>query len=49
MTNAEFAKTDKKFIKACSIVRSDFKPSARQASKWRRRKGIAWKTVNGKQ
>jgi len=48
-TNAEFAKTDKKFIEACDQVLNryqNFKPSTRQASKWRMRKGIAWKMVN---
>ena len=48
MTNAEFAKIDKLFLKACENVTmlngyEKFKPSARQASKWQRKKGIAWK------
>lgn len=50
MTNSEFAKTDKKFLKACETVIYNgyvkFKPSTRQASKWRMCKGIAWKTAN---
>jgi len=52
MTNAEFAKTDKNFLEACEKVTllnryENFKPSARQASKWRMHKGIAWKTIQG--
>jgi len=52
MTNAEFAKTDKKFLEACERVTRiynyrDFKPSTRQASKWRNQKGIAWKVSKG--
>ena len=51
MTNSEFAKTNKDFLKACVNVTKingyqDFKPSTRQASKWRNRKGMAWKTAN---
>lgn len=50
MTNAEFAKTNQTFLSACKKVTEiegyqDFKPSARQASKWRRQKGIAWKVA----
>lgn len=44
MTNAEFAKEDRWFNTVCR----DFciKPTARQASKFRRKKGIAWKMAN---
>lgn len=52
MTNAEFAKTDEKFLNACEAVTrvnryQSFKPSPRQASKWRNEKGIAWKVAKG--
>lgn len=55
MTNLEFSKTDDVFKKACADVRHvDNKgnkgpiiPSARQASKWRMGKGIAYKTWKG--
>ena len=52
MTNAEFAKTDEKFLNACEAVKrvnryQKFKPSARQASKWRNQKGIAYKVSKG--
>jgi len=51
MTNNEFAKTNNEFLKACESVThfdryQDFRPSKRQASKWRRKKGIAWKVAN---
>jgi len=41
MTNAEFANTDKVFREACE--KADIKPTRRQASKWRRKVGLAWK------
>ena len=45
--NREFAETNIEFLDACKKVASnhikDFKPSIRQASKWRQKKGIAWK------
>ena len=41
MTNREFAKTDKRFVEACGSA--EVKPTVRQASKWRRKKGKAWK------
>ena len=49
--NATFAKKDKSFLEACEKVREvegyeKFEPSKRQASKWRRGKGIAFKVVN---
>ena len=52
MTNAEFAKQDKPFIAACASVSkldfyTGFEPTTRQASKWRNKKGIAYKLVNG--
>ena len=48
MTNAEFVETNVEFLEACKQTittneHKDLKPSRRQASKWRRRKGIAWK------
>jgi len=52
MTNAEFLKTDEKFLLACEAVArmpryTQFKPSTRQASKWRSQKGIAYKVAKG--
>jgi len=41
MTNKEFAKTNEDFRKACKKVKLD--PTGRQASKWRRKLGLAWK------
>ncbi len=41
MTNREFSKTDKRFVEACESA--EVKPTVRQASKWRRKKGKAWK------
>ena len=41
MTNREFAKTNMEFGEACKRVK--LKPTTRQASKWRRKKGLAWK------
>lgn len=41
MTNKTFAKYDMKFIQACEKI--GIKPTKRQASKWRMRKGSAWK------
>ena len=49
MTNREFSKTDKRFVEACESA--EVKPTVRQASKWRRKKGKAWKCLevqNGK-
>ena len=58
MTNSEFAGEDKTFINARNMVIeefpktkntndfTDFQPTTRQASKWRMKKGIAWKTVH---
>ena len=48
MTNAKFAKTNKEFVAACYEVKrlnryENFEPSTRQASKWRNKKGIAYK------
>ena len=45
MTNREFAKTDKDFKEACEAV--EVQPTVRQASKWRRGKGKAWKRAKG--
>ena len=43
MTNREFAKADNGFREACEAV--GISPTVRQASKWRRGKGKAWKQV----
>ncbi len=47
LTNAKFAKEDKEFIKACDNVRTvadiEIKPTTRQASKYRNKKGLAYK------
>jgi len=46
-TNQEFSVFSSKFEKACGLVRINFDPTftatKRQASKWRRRKGLAYK------
>ena len=42
-TNAEFAKNNKTFRKACEAV--DIEPTPRQASKYRRKMGVAFKGV----
>ena len=41
VTNSEFTKTDQTFINACKKV--EIPPTGRQAGKWRRRTGLAWK------
>jgi hypothetical protein len=41
ITNAEFAATNKKFIAACAHV--NLPPTKRQASKFRRKQGTAYK------
>ena len=46
MTNTEYSKTDSSFGKACVIA--NVKATSRQASKFRRGKGIAWKVKTGK-
>lgn len=43
MTNKEFAKTDGKFRDACAEVNID--PTKRQASKYRRKMGKAYKGI----
>jgi len=45
MTNAEFASHDDGFLDACDEAR--IARTRRQASKYRRRRGLAWKTANG--
>lgn len=40
-TNKSFAKTDKVFIEACN--RAGVQPTTRQASKYRNRRGLAYK------
>jgi len=57
MTNKEFAEKDKKFRDACTkvtvdleeydLVNNPFMPTQRQASKWRNKKGLAYKYHNG--
>jgi len=44
MFNAEFAKTDKTFINACEQAGID--PSSRQAGKFRRGEGIAYRVAS---
>ena len=44
MFNAEFAKTDKTFINACEQAGID--PSSRQAGKYRRGEGIAYRVAS---
>lgn len=44
MNNTEFAKKIRRFRDACS--KANVQPTKRQASKWRNKKGIAYKTVN---
>ena len=56
VTNAEFARTDNLFMEACEKVKSGKKDdagrdktlpaTARQAGKWRRKTGLAWKMRN---
>ena len=50
VTNAEFARTDKLFIEACDKVTrttgKGFPLTARQAGKWRRKTGLAYKMRN---
>ena len=41
MTNAKFAQTDDWFKKVCADM--CIKATSRQASKWRRKKGLAYK------
>jgi len=40
MTNKRFSETNKEFLAACEL--SEVKPTPRQASKWRQKKGKAW-------
>ena len=53
LTNAKFAKEDTRFKYACVIVQQNlpdytrFKPSTRQASKFRMKKGVAYKNYIG--
>ncbi len=41
MTNKEFSETDDVFRAAC--VKAKIMPTTRQASKWKMKKGKAWK------
>lgn len=43
MTNAKFAKENKAFTKACQTAK--LKPTKRQASKYRNKKGAAFKRI----
>lgn len=47
MSNARFAKEDQNFIKACAMARQItgviVNPTTRQASKFRNKKGLAFK------
>jgi len=51
MTNRSFAENNEEFRKACTKVpwkdkdgnSTTLPPTARQASKWRMKKGLAWK------
>jgi hypothetical protein len=43
MTNKEYAKENKDFREACEKVKIE--PTKRQASKYRHKKGKAWKGV----
>jgi hypothetical protein len=53
LTNVQFTKEDTRFKHACEIVRqnlpdyTEFRSSTRQASKFRRRKGIAYRNYVG--
>jgi len=40
ISNATFAETDQTFQVACE--KAGIPPTRRQASKWRRKKGLAW-------
>ena len=42
-TNADFATTNKQFIKACEVAR--IPPTKRQASKFRSRRGLAYQKL----
>lgn len=44
-TNKEYAEDNNSFGKACVIANA--KVTTRQASKFRRGRGIAWKVING--
>lgn len=40
ITNKQFAASDPKFIEACKLA--NIPPTPRQASKWRRKQGLAY-------
>ena len=44
VTNTQFAKDNEEFKSACASV--NLEPTPRQASKWRRKVGKAYKTKN---
>lgn len=43
MTNADFAQTDELFLRGCELA--NVEPSKRQASKFRREEGLAYKAL----
>lgn len=43
MTNKKFAETNEEFREVCAFPFVDLKPTTRQASKWRNKKGKAYK------
>lgn len=43
ITNSKFAQEDAEFLRACELANVD--PSKRQASKFRREEGLAWKAL----
>ena len=45
MTNKEFSQSVKSFISACEVA--GIRPTARQAAKWRKKKGKAYQHANG--
>jgi len=51
VTNTEFSKNNGEFLSACEKVTrlkgyQNFKPTPRQASKFRNEKGVAYKLIN---
>jgi len=46
MNNREFAEKDEQFKKCCELAK--VKPTKRQASKFRRGKGLAYKAKEGR-
>ncbi len=46
LTNKQFSQEDSKFLIACG--QNNIEPTTRQASKWRNKKGSAYKNYNPK-